>query len=165
MKNNNDYLLSKLSQKENQSLKDAYERDILYLRGEYEKENRSLKKAYEKEIKTLRDSHEKKIKSSKGWNEKEIQSLNDNCEKEIQYLNDSYEKEIQSLNDACEEEIQSMERYNEWLRDLLHWDLQTIIVSNSILISLYFLTIYLSNNSPLVMFYIFAFLYFSVASF
>ncbi|PHM33617.1 hypothetical protein Xmau_04508 [Xenorhabdus mauleonii] len=143
IKNNNAYLLSKLSQKETQSLKDAYERDILHLKSEYEKENKVLKKAYEKEIKTLKDSHEKKIKSSKGWNEEEIQ-----------YLNIAYEKEIKS-----------MEGYNEWLSDLLHWDVKTIFASNAILISLYFLTIYLSNNSPLLMLCIFAFMYFLVSSF
>ncbi|MDX7987161.1 hypothetical protein FE392_07425 [Xenorhabdus sp. 12] len=165
IKNNSAYLLSRLSQKETQSLKDAYERDILYLRSEYEKENKSLKKAYEKEIKKLRDSHEKEIKSSKDWGEEEIQSLNDAYEKEIKYLNDSYENEIQSLNDACEKEVKSMERYNEWLNDLLHWDVKTILASNAILISLYFLTIHISNNSPLLMFYIFAFMYFLVSSF
>ncbi|OTA14093.1 hypothetical protein Xvie_04004 [Xenorhabdus vietnamensis] len=149
MKNNNIYLLNKLSKKETKSLRDTYERETKSLRDTYEKEDKSLRDAYEKEIKYLRDKHEKKIKS-----------LNEACEREIQYLNDSYKKEIKSLNDAYEKEIQSTDKYDEWLSDLFRWDLPTVFTLNSIIILLYFVSIYSTNSNPVAMLCIYAFMYF-----
>ncbi|MDC9591379.1 hypothetical protein PSI23_19325 [Xenorhabdus sp. XENO-10] len=162
MKNNNIYLLNKLSQKENKSLRNAYEREIKSLRDAYEKGNKSLRNAYEKKIKYLRDKQEKKIKSLNDEHcEEKIKSLNEACEREIQYLNDSYKKEVKSLNDAYEKEIQSKDKYNEWLSDLFRWNLSTVLTLNSIIILLYFVSIYSTNSNPIAMLCIYAFIYFS----
>ncbi|MDC9623168.1 hypothetical protein PSI22_16345 [Xenorhabdus sp. XENO-7] len=161
MKNNNIYLLNKLSQKETKSLRDTYERETKSLRDTYEKEDKSLRDAYEKEIKYLRDKHEKKIKSLNDEHRAEkIKSLNEACEREIQYLNDSYKKEIKSLNDAYEKEIQSTDKYDEWVSDLFRWDLPTVFTLNSIIILLYFVSIYSTNSNPVAMLCIYAFMYF-----
>ncbi|MDC9616104.1 hypothetical protein PSI19_20045 [Xenorhabdus khoisanae] len=161
MKNNNIYLLNKLSQKENKSLKNSYEREMKYIRDEIEKENKSLRKKYEKKINSLRDKQEKKITSlNDEHHEEKITSLNEAYEREIQYLNDSYEKEIKFSNEKYEQQIKSKDKYDEWLSDLFRWDLSTIITLNFIFILLYFASIYASNNNPYVMFYIFASIYF-----
>ncbi|MDE9484417.1 hypothetical protein [Xenorhabdus bovienii] len=160
-KKNSIYLLSKLSQKENKSLRNAYEREIKLLRDEVEKENKSLRNAYEKKIKSLRDKREKKITSlNDEHHEKKIKSLNEAYDQEIQYLNDSYEQEIKFSNKSYEQQIKSKDKYNQWIGNLFHWDLQAIIVISAIISSLYLVTIFATNNSPLVMFYIFAFICF-----
>ncbi|CDH04918.1 hypothetical protein XBO1_1570014 [Xenorhabdus bovienii str. oregonense] len=134
-----------------------------YLRDEVEKENKSLRNAYEKKIKALRDKHEKKITSlNDEHHEEKIKSLNEAYEQEVQYLNDSYEQEIKFSNEAYEQQIKLKDKYNQWISHLFHWDLQTILVPSSIFLFLYLLTIFLSNNSPLIMFYICTSLYFFV---
>lgn len=162
VKNNNIYLLNRLSQKENKSLKDAYEREMKSLKDEVEKENESLRNAYEKKIKSLRDKHEKKIKSlNDEYHEEKIKSLNDSYEQEIQYLNDSYEQKIKFSNDEYEQQIKSKDKYNEWLSDLFRWKLPTVLTLNSITILLYFVSIYSTNNNPVAMLFIYVFIYFS----
>ncbi|MDE1496955.1 hypothetical protein KKJ25_18990 [Xenorhabdus bovienii] len=165
-KNNNIYLLSKLSQKENKSLRNAYEREMKSLTDEVEKENKSLRKKYEKKIKSLRDKNEKKITYlNYEHHEEKIKALNEAYEQEIQYLNDSYEQEIKFSNEAYEQQIKSKDKYNQWISNLFHWDLQTITVFSIMTLSLYLITIFYTNNSPLIMFYIFASLYLLIISF
>ncbi|BET98898.1 hypothetical protein [Xenorhabdus taiwanensis] len=156
------YLLSKLSQKENKSLRNAYEREIKSLRDAYEKGDKSLRDAYEKKIKYLRYKQEKNIISLNDEHcEEKIKSLNEACEREVQYLNESYKKEIKSLNDVYEKEIQSKDKYDEWLSDLFRWNLSTVLTLNSIIILLYFVSIYESNSNPIAILCIYAFIYFS----
>jgi ABC-type multidrug transport system fused ATPase/permease subunit len=138
VKNNNIYLLNKLSQKENKSLRNSYEKEIKFLRDEIEKENKSLKDKYEKEIK----------------------SSSDDCEQEIKHLNHEYEEEIKSLNDKYEKEIKSTDKYDEWLSDLFRWNLSTVLTLNSIIILLYLVSVYSTNNNPVAMLCIYAFMYF-----
>ncbi|WP_391529824.1 hypothetical protein [Photorhabdus akhurstii] len=162
MKNNNIYLLNKLSQKENKSLRNAYEREMKYVRDEIEKENKSLRNKYEKKIKSLRDKQEKKITSlNDEHHEEKIKSLNEAYEQEVQYLNDSYEQAIKLSNEAYEQQIKSTDKYDEWLSDLFRWDLPTVFTLNTITILLYFVSIYSTNNNPVAMLCIYAFIYFS----
>ncbi|MCC8367496.1 hypothetical protein J8V57_14655 [Xenorhabdus sp. PB61.4] len=137
------YLLSKLSQKENKLLRNAYEREIKHLRDDIEKENKSLRNEYEKKIR----------------------SLNGECELEIKYLNHEYEQEIKSLNEKYEQEIKSKDIYNQWVSELFCWDLQTIIVASIITLFLYLITIFYSKNSPFITLCIFGFSYLLLISF
>ncbi|WP_340612048.1 hypothetical protein [Xenorhabdus bharatensis] len=100
-------------------------------------ENKSLRDAYERENKYLREKYKQKIKF-----------LHDECEHEVKYLNYEYEQEIKSTD-----------RYSEWIIELFYWDFQTILVSMSISTFLYLITIFYTENSPLIMFFICASIY------
>lgn len=79
----------------------------------------------------------------------------------IYLLSKLSKKDISSLRNAYERENESMDKYDEWLSDLFRWNLSTVFTLNSIIISLYFVSIYSTNNNPVAMFCIYAFIYFS----
>ncbi|PHM33613.1 hypothetical protein Xmau_04504 [Xenorhabdus mauleonii] len=79
----------------------------------------------------------------------------------IYLLSKLSKKDIDSLRNAYERENEPMDKYDEWLSDLFRWNLSTVLTLNSITILLYFVSIYSSNNNPVAMLCIYAFIYFS----